>query len=63
MDDYTQEDAPDDYCPPVNIKGKRWRGGGKGDIAGQARRYYQRNKAKRKDYMRRYMRARRAIVA
>ena len=66
MDDYSQPDAPDEYGHPVNKQTSRRYGvgkrGTKGNRRAQAARYHQRNKVRRRAYMRRYMAARRAAA-
>ena len=58
MDDAVQPDAGDSCdMHPVNNATNR---GTKGNRQAQAARYYLRNKARRRAYMRRYMAARRA---
>lgn len=57
-DKYSQPDAEEPVSTPVNNK-RRTRGGRGGDRKAQARRYYQRNRLKRQQYMKLWMRLRR----
>ena len=61
MDDGWQADAPDDcYAPPSNYRKRS--GGNKGLRAEQQRRYRRKYPHKYRDYMRRYMAARRKLL-
>lgn len=55
-DEYAQPDAEEQKEPPS--KKKKRRTGSRGDRQAQAKRYYQRNKAKKRAYMKLWMRNR-----
>jgi len=57
MSENAQEDA--NYWDGDRPKGTRHAGAGGGDRVGQARRWYERNKCRRREYMRGYMAMRR----
>ena len=59
--DYIQPDAPDEFSPGPAPKKARTRGGGRGDTLAQGRRHRDRNRAKLREYARRYMAERRRL--